>query len=317
MEVFPGVHRLDVGLGNRHLYCYLLRGRDVLLIDSGMPDDPERKIFPYLSSINLQPTDLTGVIASHAHADHYFGNHAIKQAAPGVLVMGHLLDKAWLEDAERYIPEEMQVFDGEYGEPIDPAVVEGFRGLLRPSVKVDRCLKDDEILDLGDGWQVKILHTPSHTFGHLAVYDPAHRCLIASEAVAGRGMACRTGVIENPPLYRDVATQRATIARLRALDIECLLLAHDPVMRGEEVSRFLNESEAFIDRAEEVYREALQSAQRPMTISALTDAVMRALGPYTARFQVNWLTLSHLSDLEKRGAIRREPGAMPVAWVAA
>ena len=116
---------------------------------------------------------------------------------------------------------------------------------LGSDTPVDDELSDGDVLDLGDGWMLEVLHLPGHTPGHLGLWDPRSRSAIVIDAVLDRGIRDRAGTLLIPPRIYDTVAYAATIERLEALGAERLLTAHFPV--DGETGAFLERSRAWDD----------------------------------------------------------------------
>jgi glyoxylase-like metal-dependent hydrolase (beta-lactamase superfamily II) len=85
---------------------------------------------------------------------------------------------------------------------------------------------------LGDNDEVfglRIIHTPGHTAGHIAVFDPATGVLAAGDA-----LRTTQGLEGSDPRYTyDEAQAKASVRKLAALDVKVILPGHgDPLTTG-------------------------------------------------------------------------------------
>jgi glyoxylase-like metal-dependent hydrolase (beta-lactamase superfamily II) len=93
------------------------------------------------------------------------------------------------------------------------------------SSKPVRALKDDD-----DVFGLRIIGTPGHTAGHVAVFDPATGVLVAGDALRTTG-ADLTG--PDPRYTDDLARANASVRKLAALDVRAILPGHgDPMTVG-------------------------------------------------------------------------------------
>ena len=97
-----------------------------------------------------------------------------------------------------------------------------------PSISSPRALQSvadgDRVFDL------RIVATPGHTVGHIAVLDEAGGILVAGDALGTVG-----GVLSgsNPQFTEDSAAAQASVVKLGALRFETLLVGHgDPILEG-------------------------------------------------------------------------------------
>jgi glyoxylase-like metal-dependent hydrolase (beta-lactamase superfamily II) len=246
---------------------YVLTGSALtVLVDTGLASTPEPVLVPALRALGREP-DL--VITSHADVDHCGGNAAIRARFPRARLACHRADRAWIESTAAMLAGNY-LWYGHYGfgpSPQDRAFLEAELGGDTP---VDDELVDGDVVDLGDGWTLEVLHLPGHTPGHLGLWDPRSRSAIVIDAVLDRGIRDRAGTLLIPPRIYDTAAYAATIDRLEALAPRQLLTAHFPV--GWD--GLLEHSRAW-DRD---VAAAVRSGAGDLR--ALTEQVAAAVGPY-------------------------------------
>ena len=87
--------------------------------------------------------------------------------------------------------------------------------------KADMCLEEGDLV-LGDERQpgLKIFHSPGHSPGHITIYWPEHKVLIAGDVIFYQS----TGRVDLPGGSAEALKQ--SIQRLSELDIEYLLCGH-------------------------------------------------------------------------------------------
>ncbi len=275
MEIAPGIHRIKCAFGsNRMVYVHLLVGEQAaLLIDTGCAHNPEQEILPYMVSIGLDPTDLTYILISHSDLDHQGGNAPMKATAPQAVLMCHNLDQAWVEDTEALINGRYSQFEQDHGIGYGEATKEGIRADCQ-SHPLDMTLSGGERLRLSADWFVEAVHTPGHTWGHLAVFDPRSKTLISGEASMWTSILDDDWQPAMPPTYCYVDTYLTTQERLLSSDIEMLSPSHWPIQQGPEVAEFLSESKNYCLHVE----QKLLDLARDMGTFTLRQAI-ESLGP--------------------------------------
>ncbi|WP_028067592.1 MBL fold metallo-hydrolase [Solirubrobacter soli] len=268
-EVATGIHRVESDLGPRFMAQYVLTGTArTVLVDTGLASTPDPVLVPALSQLGRAP-DL--VITSHADVDHCGGNSAVRARFAGARFACHAADRAWIENPAAMLAGNY-LWYGHYGfgpGAQDRAFLEAELGGDTP---VDDELSDGDVLDLGDGWTLEVLHLPGHTPGHLGLWDPRSRSLVLIDAILDRGIRDRAGRLLIPPRIYDTVAYEATISRVEALSAERLLTAHFPV--DVEVGAFLERSRAWNEHVAEAVREG------DGDLRSLTDQVNARLGPY-------------------------------------
>jgi glyoxylase-like metal-dependent hydrolase (beta-lactamase superfamily II) len=315
IELLPGLYRIETALGDNLLALHLIRGERTLLIDSGVRDTPDTVIFPALEQAGLPP-HIDMLLVSHADADHHGGNAALRAGVPGLTIMAHQFDQPWIESKAAHLA-------GRYTDVVaaddlryDPQLLGWLDAVIGADTPVDLGLCGGEMIRLGQGARWQVLHAPGHSAGHLALWEPSTRVLIAQDAVLWRGVPDRAGRLPSPPPYYDVESYLATLWRLRALSPKLLLTAHYPIIRGAEVDAFFAESLAFVERVDAAVLDALRAAGRPLTLGAVVAALDARLGPFEVAVQWVGPALTHLARhcASGRLALRSDAGAR--VWLA-
>jgi glyoxylase-like metal-dependent hydrolase (beta-lactamase superfamily II) len=241
MELRPGVRRIEAPLGERFIAMYLLVGTErALLFDTGIDASVGDTLLPYLDDMGFDLSRLTWAINSHCDFDHTGGNAALLAAAPHVELLAGSLDAAMAADLDRLIDERYGEFRDDDGFD-DPPETTAYIREVAAVAPITRSLFGGELFDLGDR-VIRVLHTPGHSDGHLALWDETNSALIIGDATLGTTVPSASGDPAFPPTYRDTDPYLASIEQFRAFDADLLLTAHYPVFESAAVSAFLDES---------------------------------------------------------------------------
>lgn len=298
MNLWPGVDRIESAFNGNALCMVLLRGSEkIVLIDTGLPDTPERAIFPYLREIGVDPSDIDVVILTHASADHFGGVAAIRQHAPKARVIAHRLDVGSISSIAHHLDENF-TRAAELGSPWSEAAFTVTCELFGPPQPVDWAVDGGETLDLGGGWSITLLHTPGHTPGHLSVWDARNSAVYLGDALLGRGVIALDGHLASPPPYFDVGDYRRSVATIRALRPRTLLATHYPVMSGDEVTAFLDASEEFVHECDTVLVDLLMDT-RSLTFAEAVSGLEACVGPPGEVWRLT--AYAHLDHLVRTG----------------
>jgi glyoxylase-like metal-dependent hydrolase (beta-lactamase superfamily II) len=318
MEVVRNIHRIEVPLGERLIYLYLLTGGErTLLVDTGLDASPRDYVVPYLDSLDMQPEQIDYVLITHADFDHQGGNSSMRELAPNALFMCHLLDRAQIESIDRVIEERYSEFQADHGIDETDESKAWIRANNRSDVPIDIALTGGEIIRLGADWEVEALHTPGHSCGHVSLYDRRNRTAIIADATLYHCVPTKTGAPAFPPTYRYVDTYLATMHRFQGMLIDTLLTSHYAMdLRGPAVQEFLGESRAFVDRVDAVVCEALQSADTPCTTRELIDVLSPLLGEWPAASGIYLVfpLVGHLERLREHGRVTTERRGDVLVW---
>lgn len=317
MEIAPGIHMISGLVGSRPLQLFLLRGSvRCLLMDTGCAPDPDKIVFPYLHSIGLDAEDISLVVNTHCDMDHCGGNYAMKRANPRLEISCGEQDRELIEDPQVMWARRYNAYDEEHGIHYEDAARTAIFAAMGEPQPVDRTWRGGERIDLGDGWEVEIHHTPGHSKGHLAVFDPRSRTLLAGDAVHG---ALYPNLEGNPvlcPTYLEPASYLKTIDYIESLPVACLATCHWPLKRGAAIRAFLAESRAFVHRAEEVILAQLTKNSAGLILRELIAGCGPELGswPRDTDGELVYALAGHLEELLRQSRITRAGGTEPTVF---
>jgi glyoxylase-like metal-dependent hydrolase (beta-lactamase superfamily II) len=256
-----------------------------------------------MDSIGFDPASLDYLLISHSDLDHQGGNAPMLDASPRAKVICHKLDRPWIESTEALIQGRYSQFEADHGIGYGDEGKNGIRADTL-SAPVDITLEGGEEFRLGADWTVEAVHTPGHTWGHLAVYDPRGKTMIAGEAAIWNAILTEDWQPAMPPTYCYVDTYLATQEHLLAMNIDVFSSAHWPVQRGPNVGDFIRESRNFCLLVEKKLLEF--AAEKPgFTLREAIDTLGPQLGswPQAANQDFSYGMLGNLDRLSKRGIL--------------
>ncbi len=200
----------------------LIQGARPVLIDTGFGSDvPETERL--LREAGIPPERLALIVNTHYHCDHVGGNHVL-QSRYGVPIAAHRWDAALIN---RRDPEACSA--RWLDQPVEP-------------YQVNQPLSEGDEIDAGEV-RLQVLHTPGHTLGHIALYEPNEQVLICGDTVHADDVAWVS-------IFRDGAgaLERAieTTERLLRLPVRWACSGHGPAMGGH----FREAAEAALRRYE-------------------------------------------------------------------
>jgi glyoxylase-like metal-dependent hydrolase (beta-lactamase superfamily II) len=306
MEIAPNIHRIKCPFDtNRVSFVHLFVGSEAaMLVDTCCAHNPDQDILPYMRQIGLDLDKLRYLLISHSDLDHQGGNLPMKQAAPHALLVCHNLDRAWIENTDALITGRYMQFDQDHGFVTTEAAKEGIRAQTF-SAPVNVTLEGGETFRLSPDWYVEAVHTPGHTWGHLAVYDPQSKTLAAGEAALWNAILDIDWQPALPPTYCYVDTYLATLERLMAMDIQNYSPAHWPLQQGSAVGDFLRESRNYCLHNEQKLLE-LARTHGPFTLREAIEILSPQIGQWpTANSGLLAYPLAgnNLSRLVQRGQL--------------
>lgn len=320
MEIAQGIHRIQAPLGNRIVCTYLLVGSQrSMLIDTGIASVPEGYIIPYMEQIGFDPANLTYVLISHADFDHTGGSGAMRRHAPDAIFMCHEFDRHMIEDVETIIAQRYSVYAPDHGFDESPDS-KAFIRAESEHIPMDMTVRGGEVIHLGSGWRVEILHAPGHSRGHLSVYDPRSSVMIVLDAVLYNAVLTAEGEPAFPPTYRYVDTYLATTHRLQSYDLDIMATSHYPLTSGQgAINEFLGETATYVDRVKTELRAFLKAANTPPTMPEVIQNISPKVGrwPEEAAPFLTWSLTGHFERLASAKLIElgRRDRLVTAKWV--
>jgi glyoxylase-like metal-dependent hydrolase (beta-lactamase superfamily II)/8-oxo-dGTP pyrophosphatase MutT (NUDIX family) len=276
-EVVPGIVLVALASPTlppaRFTNCYVVGTGAAVIVDPGSPYPADQDVLDEaLALLAARGTVPREVILTHEHPDHV-GGAAHLRARHGLPVAAH------------------------------PAAAERLRGV----VPVDRLLADDEVIALPGtpARRLRVVATPGHAPGHVALLDETAGALLTGDLVATQGF-----IIVDPDDGGDMAVYLDSLRRARDLGARLLLPAHGYPSR-HAAARF-DEYLAHRLAREALVLDALAAARTPVTAEALLPIVYsdtpKAMWPFAARS-----LLAHLNKLAAEGRVGHAAGGWRVA----
>ncbi len=167
----------------------LVRGREAAVVDTGVAGSVPQ-IEAGLQAAGSSWDEVRHVILTHNHPDHAGSLVEVMEAAADALTWAGAADV--------------------------PSILS--------SVSVPRSLA--AVDDGAEVFGLRIVTTPGHTAGHIAVFDPDSGLLVAGDALANTDGL--TG--SNPSFTADPAAAEESVRKLADLDVQRILFGHgDPL----------------------------------------------------------------------------------------
>jgi glyoxylase-like metal-dependent hydrolase (beta-lactamase superfamily II) len=311
MEVAAGIHRIDAPLGARVVSLVLFVGKKhSLLVDVGVDETPRKELRDYLAANGLAVRRIRWAVVTHPDVDHFGGIVSLHEIVPDVISISHRLDAPLIAEYATFEDRRGNGFRSPWGLDESAEGLAWMRSVARER-PVEMTVVGGERIDLGDGWQVEILHLPGHSHGHLGVYDPRSRTLAISDAVLGDAVRQRDGKPAFPPTYRFVDSYLATIGRCEAIDPKLLLTGHYPTMDATGAAEFFAVSRAFVERVDDVVFGQLDAAgERGLSLHELLKKSNPKLGNWPMAGTEVALAFPVVGHLERMLAHGRITGAL-------
>lgn len=182
-KVFP----IKLGLNS----CYLIRGKDIVMIDGGMPN--RLKMFKRkLSKLGIQSSEIKLIVLTHSHFDHSGSARKIRDFT-GAKIAIHESEGTYLENGGMIIPKGVNA----YGKLTKPLLFSIFKKIPFPKFKPDILITNEPYSLSLYGIDGDIIHTPGHTAGSISVILDSGEAFVGCMAHNGFPFRFRPGL----PIY--------------------------------------------------------------------------------------------------------------------
>ncbi len=200
---------------------YILGEKRNVLIDSGTGIYPLKEL---LITLDDKPIDL---ITSHVHWDHIGNHHEFEN------IFVHKDDSLWLEKGipipENIIKKEL-IKDVKKDYLPDNFNIDEYK-MFRTSDY--NTISEGDFFDLGNR-QLKVLHTPGHSPGHICLYDIKKKILFSGDIIYQGCIYCNYPSTDPNQLYESVS-------KLSELKINSILAGHFESPISNKELRYLKE----------------------------------------------------------------------------
>ncbi|MBB6674270.1 MBL fold metallo-hydrolase [Cohnella nanjingensis] len=217
--------------GQKQAICptLLQDASETILIDCGYPD-----FLPLLGEAakryKVPLESITKLIVTHHDMDHIGSLAALKRAYPHIEIIAHELDTPYIDGTKKAL--RLQQAESTFDALPDEAKpqAEQFIRLVASiePVPVDRTVCHGERLPWCGG--IDIVHTPGHLPGHMSLYLPASKTLIAGDAVVIEQGRLN---IANASFAWDLGEAVRSVQRLLEYDIDQIICYHGGLFRGD------------------------------------------------------------------------------------
>jgi glyoxylase-like metal-dependent hydrolase (beta-lactamase superfamily II) len=195
-QIRPGLWVVPVPIpmnSLRYVLVYVFTTPDgAYLIDAGWnTQDAFDALSDGLAQAGTTMADVKGVMVTHIHPDHYGLAGRIREAS-GAWISLHPADAALIQS--RYIdPDDLlrRVKSSLIRAGAPEAELKGIEAASMPVRGFVEATQPDVLLEDGDrpdvpGWNLRAIHTPGHSPGHLCFYLPDERLMCSGDHVLPR-----------------------------------------------------------------------------------------------------------------------------------
>jgi glyoxylase-like metal-dependent hydrolase (beta-lactamase superfamily II) len=186
-----------------------------------------------LKALGIEPEDLTGVIITHDDHDHLGGLHQLKQKNSSLKIICGEHEKDSVSGkikSERLVQAEMSLntITEEY-KSWALNFIEKLKKVQR--FDVDEVLRDNAIFEE----ELIVIHTPGHTKGHVSLFLPKEKTVIAGDALVIENGEFN---IANPAFTLDMQKALKSAEKIKNLNPLKIICYHGGIM-DENVNKKL------------------------------------------------------------------------------
>lgn len=174
-----------------YMSCYLIKGKELALIDTGMPDHLQ-DVLEGIKAYGFRVEDITRIFVTHCeHPDHSGNVASILELAPKAKVYISPVGKKNLLDPGIQHRERIKT--------LPPEMAARFV-LPKPTPEEKIvCLTDGQIIDLGEDVKLKVKIIPFHQPSGLVLFDLKNNGLFANDMTGNYFADCGYHLPLHPP----------------------------------------------------------------------------------------------------------------------
>ncbi|MFW9827031.1 MAG: MBL fold metallo-hydrolase [Candidatus Thorarchaeota archaeon] len=179
---------------------------------------------------------IRNVLISHWHEDHTSGNRVLSNC------------KFFIHSKDKYLIEHVDKFNEFYGISNSPAKEE-FDWLMESfkleNANIDKLLEDNELIDVGNEYKIKVIHTPGHTAGHCAFLE-------LNSEIAFLADIDLTNFVFYAGIDSNIIDFEESIDKLQKLNIKTAITGHRGVIEGKKlIKQELDKYKSIIQKRDE------------------------------------------------------------------
>lgn len=214
-QITQNLYQISLGAVN----AFVVEDNGLTLIDTGLKGSME-KIFSAIKKAGKNPEDIKQIILTHCHPDHA-GSAADLKKILNVPVFAHETDAPLIEQGIGGRP--MHLTPGVVNWLIYNLFIKKAGNTIAP-VTVDEKLKDNDVIPIAGG--IRIIHTPGHSAGHIAL-------LLKNEGVLIAADICANAIgVDYSILYEDIGIGRKSILKAAGFSFDKAVFGHGNLLKG-------------------------------------------------------------------------------------
>lgn len=326
-EVFPDFFQLTIPLpipALKHLNAYLIRAEDqCVLIDTGMgTDESFGELKRQLADVGVKPENLTEILVTHFHIDHVGLVPRLRRLSGAQLVVSAKTTKAVrlvIQTYESYWKNLLDIYKvaGVPTELIEQ-MLKATPGYLYQAVYLElaspsKTLEDGERISIGE-YSFQTILTSGHAPGHICLYEPKQRFLIAGDHLLP---TITPHVTQWRQEINALAEYLDSLEKVGKLDVDVVLPAHEEPFKNHR-KRISELKEHHRLRAAEILSEIQSQGLTAYEIASRIHWDVEIASwdkfPLFQKFLAVGETLAHLKFLEEQSRVEKSGRAETILY---
>lgn len=318
-QVFSGIYRAQLTLPKtslRSLNSYVIEDGDgFAIVDTGFNlDQTYEELVSQLAENGFRLEDITKIVITHFHGDHIGLTQRLRRfcSQPPMLHEAEIalvkLAASGLEKRFGPIAEYMRL-NGMPKELVEK-VLRQHPAVRTRSIDLNpnpwTPLRDGDLIQIG-GFEFRAVWTPGHSPGHVCLYEPKKRILIAGDHILPKITPNITRLAEDDdPLTKYLQS----LKKVEALDVDLVLPAHRWIYRDhrERIRQLRQHHRRRLSEVIEILSRKKEATAFEIASEMTWDVDYPSWEAFPA-FQKHFAhgeALAHLKPLEDRGLVRKK-----------
>lgn len=213
---------------------FLIKGKSKhILVDAGVPDS-EEKIIRQVKQHGINPRDISLLIVTHGHIDHFGSASRIKELL-SIPILAHA------NDAETYRTGRVKRSQMQVNKPQWALFRMAIANQQAQPFEPDHLMINDVPIDL-QPWGIdgRVIYTPGHTPGSLSVVLDTGEAIIMDMLSSGillGGIAFHSRV-KHPPFHDDLHALRHSFDKVLKENVDRYYLGHGGPVNRTQVQEY-------------------------------------------------------------------------------
>ena len=315
-EVRPGIYQIKLPIPNNPLEntnIYLVQGdTGYLLIDAGWnSEEALQSLRKQLTEIGIDFEDISQIIITHAHPDHYGLTGQLKQLSRASISLHHIEEELIIPryaNTDELIHRIEQWFHSNgvpaHELPISQMATAAMRRFTNPTLP-DITLHGGETISTGV-FNLQVLWTPGHSPGHICLYEPDRKILFSGDHI----LPVITPNVSLQPQSKNnpLGDFLNSLDIVKQLDVNLVLPAHEHLFTDlqtrvdEIIWHHQQRNSEILEALKDEPKTAYQISTKITWMPDFGGVRFQDLAPWDKRMAVSE-TLAHLEAMSIDGAV--------------